>query len=377
MSKLNQSAVSKDQRRRRARDRDLQSVRDGRTDDDDGRSDMGALASRLCGWCDDESAGDNGKAGAAPPAPSFEAEGGEGRVKDVSEALEREIDCDYLVVGAGACSLSFVDTLLAEMPGLRIAIVDKHDAPGGHWNDAYDFVRLHQPSLFYGLASRQLEGSWLWLLLRGMMPFHHRAGKHEILGMFKAAVRAWVRAGKVRYYPSCAFDFAHAKKHPNGPHRFTILDGTAEYAATVAMKVVDGTLGEPLVPSTQPLPFPVDKGIDVLTPNDLPHLRKKHSHYVVLGCGKTGMDSCVYLQRKMGVDPKDISLVIPNGEQPSRSLDRSIALAKTIRDSTDADSRARLLLLLLSRRHLDVQPVPPRVLEERGSVRLLAQVSRI
>lgn len=35
-------------------------------------------------------------------------------------------------------------------------MVDKRAATGGHWNDAYPFVRLHQPSACYGVASRAL-----------------------------------------------------------------------------------------------------------------------------------------------------------------------------------------------------------------------------
>ena len=222
-----------------------------------------------------------------------------------------ELDCDYLIIGAGAASLAFLDTLLTELPNARIVLVDKHDAPGGHWNDAYDFVRLHQPSMFYGLASRQLEGNWLWLLLtKFTKPWEHRASKQEILSYYASAVQTWVDQGKVKYYPNCVFDFAHAKKHPSGPQRFKSLDGTEEYSVTVRRKVVDGTEGEPLIPSTHPIPFPVDKGIEVLKPNDLPKLKRKHSHYLVCGCGKTGMDTCVYLQEEMGVDPKDITWVV-------------------------------------------------------------------
>jgi len=37
-----------------------------------------------------------------------------------------------------------------------IVMVDSRHAPGGHWNDAYPFVRLHQPSAFYGVNSMPL-----------------------------------------------------------------------------------------------------------------------------------------------------------------------------------------------------------------------------
>ena len=34
--------------------------------------------------------------------------------------------------------------------------MDRRHRPGGHWNDAYPFVRLHQPSAFYGVSSMNL-----------------------------------------------------------------------------------------------------------------------------------------------------------------------------------------------------------------------------
>ena len=66
-----------------------------------------------------------------------------------------DLETDYFVIGTGAMGMSFVDTLLTETDA-DIVMVDKHHAPGGHWNDAYPFVRLHQPSSFYGVASTPL-----------------------------------------------------------------------------------------------------------------------------------------------------------------------------------------------------------------------------
>ena len=54
------------------------------------------------------------------------------------------IEVDYLVVGSGAMGLAFADTIISET-NATVALVDKHDRPGGHWNDAYPLVRLHQP----------------------------------------------------------------------------------------------------------------------------------------------------------------------------------------------------------------------------------------
>ena len=37
-----------------------------------------------------------------------------------------------------------------------VVVVDRRHSPGGHWLDAYPFVRLHQPSANYGVNSRVL-----------------------------------------------------------------------------------------------------------------------------------------------------------------------------------------------------------------------------
>jgi NAD(P)H-dependent flavin oxidoreductase YrpB (nitropropane dioxygenase family) len=65
------------------------------------------------------------------------------------------IETDYLVIGAGAVGLAFADTLIDETDA-HVTIVDRHGKPGGHWNDAYSFVTLHQPSAFYGVNSMAL-----------------------------------------------------------------------------------------------------------------------------------------------------------------------------------------------------------------------------
>ncbi len=52
------------------------------------------------------------------------------------------IETDYLVVGAGAAGMAFVDALIGACDA-DVVMVDRRHVPGGHWNDAYPFVRLH------------------------------------------------------------------------------------------------------------------------------------------------------------------------------------------------------------------------------------------
>ena len=66
------------------------------------------------------------------------------------------LETDYLIVGSGAVGMAFADTLLAETDA-NIIIVDRYAKPGGHWNVAYPFVTLHQPSQFYGVTSKELS----------------------------------------------------------------------------------------------------------------------------------------------------------------------------------------------------------------------------
>src|SRR5258708_7150613 len=65
------------------------------------------------------------------------------------------LEADYLVVGAGAMGMAFIDTLVSETPA-SVVLVDRNHQPGGHWTTAYPFVRLHQPSAFYGVNSLSL-----------------------------------------------------------------------------------------------------------------------------------------------------------------------------------------------------------------------------
>src|SRR5919204_3921582 len=65
------------------------------------------------------------------------------------------LQTDYLVVGAGAMGMAFTDALI-DHADVHVTLVDRRHTASGHWQDAYPFVRLHQASLFYGVASTVL-----------------------------------------------------------------------------------------------------------------------------------------------------------------------------------------------------------------------------
>jgi len=95
--------------------------------------------------------------------------------------------------------MAFVDTLMDEMPDADIVMVDRFAKPGGHWNSAYPFVTLHQPSAFYGVNSRELSQGLLDKtgLNKGMGDLATGA---EILSYFEIVMRQkFLTSGRIRF----------------------------------------------------------------------------------------------------------------------------------------------------------------------------------
>src|ERR1700712_3055793 len=110
------------------------------------------------------------------------------------------IKADYLVVGAGARGMAFTDTLVTETDA-TVVVVDRNDQPGGHWLTAYPFVRLHQPSAYYGVNSRPLGNDTIDA--NGLNAgFYELAGSAEICSYFDAVMRQQLLpTGRVSYFP--------------------------------------------------------------------------------------------------------------------------------------------------------------------------------
>ena len=110
------------------------------------------------------------------------------------------IEVDYLIVGAGAAGMAFADSLVTETKS-TIAILDRQHRPGGHWTNAYPFVRLHQPSAFYGVNSRPLGTGAKdeFGLNKG---FYELASGSEVVSYFDLVMRQqFLPSGRVQYFP--------------------------------------------------------------------------------------------------------------------------------------------------------------------------------
>src|SRR5690348_2772551 len=199
----------------------------------------------------------------------------------------RTIEADYLVVGAGAMGMAFIDTLVSETDA-SVVVVDRHHAPGGHWTMAYPFVRLHQPSAFYGVNSSRL-GSETIDQLGWNQGLYELASAGEICAYYERIMRRdWLPTGRVNYFPMSEY-----LGQSRGEGRFRTLAG-ADHTVRVTRRVVDATYMRVTVPAMRPPPYEVADVIQCVPPNDLPRLAARE-RYVVVGAGKTGIDTCLWL----------------------------------------------------------------------------------
>ncbi len=110
------------------------------------------------------------------------------------------IEADYLVIGAGATAMAFVDTLVSETSA-SVVVVDRNHRPGGHWTTAYPFVRLHQPSAYYGVNSRPLGNDTIdgTGLNKG---FYELAAGADVCAYFDEVMQQQLLpTGRVTYFP--------------------------------------------------------------------------------------------------------------------------------------------------------------------------------
>ena len=211
--------------------------------------------------------------------------------------MTRTIEADYLVVGAGAMGMAFADAL-TDHADVRVALVDRRHSVGGHWLEAYPFVRLHQASAFYGVPSTLLGGGQLQQ--RGPEEgLQERASQSEICVYYARMLDRMVEPGKVEFFPNSEYVADRTIiSHVSG-ERFEVPE---------RCRIVDAHYLAPSIPAEKPAPFGVADDARVLPVNELARLEDTPSQYVVVGAGKTATDACIWLLSR-GVDPDAICWV--------------------------------------------------------------------
>jgi hypothetical protein len=213
------------------------------------------------------------------------------------------IETDYLVIGAGAAGMAFADALIADSDA-DVVLVDRRHGPGGHWNDAYPFVRLHAPSALYGVNSRQL-GSDVIDQDGPNAGLYPRATAAEICSYYQQVLDEQLLAsGRVRFFGMSDYS-ADA-----GGHRLTSLLTGQTTTIRVRKRVVDARYLEPSIPATHVPPFAIEPGARLIPVNGLAGLSGQPTGFTILGGGKTAIDACLWLLGA-GVPPDAIRWVRP------------------------------------------------------------------
>ena len=214
--------------------------------------------------------------------------------------MTRGVDVDYVVVGAGAMGMAFTDALI-DHADVRVALVDRRHGVGGHWLAAYPFVRLHQSSTFYGVASTMLG--------RGRIQetgpeagLHERAGQAAICAYYDSILTdRMLTSGRVELFTGCEYLGDRCFVSRISGRRFTVPE---------RCRVVDARYLAPDIPAETPPKFAVTDGARVIPVNDLVRSEEAPSQYVVVGSGKTATDAVIWLLAR-GVDPDAICWVRP------------------------------------------------------------------
>jgi NAD(P)-binding Rossmann-like domain len=209
------------------------------------------------------------------------------------------IHADYLVVGAGATGMAFVDALV-DHADVRVVMVDRRYGVGGHWLDAYPFVRLHLPSAFYGVASTPLDDGTVQRAgpEKGL---HQRASAPEIVAYYARVLERLMDSGKVNFFPKCEYV---------GGNQFVSLLSGRRYEVSDRCRIVDARYLSPDIPACTPPPFAVVEGARVIPVNELVNITDAPRMVVLAGSGKTATDACIWLLDN-GVDPDAICWVRP------------------------------------------------------------------
>jgi len=209
------------------------------------------------------------------------------------------LEADYLIIGSGAVGMAFADVILSETDA-TIIIVDRYAKPGGHWNVAYPFVTLHQPSNFYGVSSKELSNGRIDATgnNKGLLSL---ATGSEIQSYYHDVMnQQFIPSGKVQYYPLCNY---------TGDGNFESILTGEKYTVQVNKKIVDATYLNTSVPSTHTPNFEIEPEVKFKPLNDLPKIKEISDGFVIIGGGKTGIDACLWLL-DYGVDPNKITWVI-------------------------------------------------------------------
>jgi len=228
--------------------------------------------------------------------PAAESQQGQRKaVKDSTETKVTVVQFNYVIVGAGSAGLNALQAILETDSQASILIIDKHDNPGGSWNDFYPYAKLHQPHIFFGVSGLDWDIEDPSTL----------ASRAEVLSHFQDYTKSAEERFDVTFRWQCTFVGASRMNTTRWRVEVRTLN-TNTTALMEASHVIDarafnydgrytssgGKVMSGIMTSTSH-----DRVIEC-EPEQLPCVVDANPTsclFVVIGGGKTGMDSALYL----------------------------------------------------------------------------------
>ena len=201
-------------------------------------------------------------------------------------------ETDYLIVGAGAMGIAFADELFTLKPNVKLTIIDRRAKAGGHWNNAYPFVRLHQPAAFYGVNSLKLGNGGTDL-----------SSQSELLSYYEKVMDKFKASGRV--------EFLGQHNYLGNGRVADLLNPDHIITYKINERLVDASYMKVEVPSTHAPKYTIDDGVTLMPLNELPHQYNQWEQFYIIGSGKTGMDAVLFLLAKE-IPANNIYWVTPN-----------------------------------------------------------------
>lgn len=238
---------------------------------------------------------------------------------------------ELVVVGAGIAGLNALNAATEYLPrNARVLLLDQKDAPGGMWNTAYDYVRLHQPHPMFTVGNMK----WNWSKPRDYLAARDEVQNHLSGALAPMGEKVALETGFQQTVAACVEvetaqgPMAEIRFHPNGePSKSkTILAKRAIHASGLNYALA------------QPIAVSSPRVVSII-PQDLRKTLEAHpgADVVVVGGGKTGMDTVL---ATLAADPgRKVSLIKGRG---TVFVNRDKYLPTGIKRWTSGDLLSRL-----------------------------------
>ena len=221
------------------------------------------------------------------------------------------IEADLIVAGAGYAGTNAVYAACSYLPkGAKIAWVEPRLQIGGQWVDQYDYVTLHQPHETYTICGRGWNRGWHWT---------HLATKTEILEYFEESIAEITEKTGVEVLRVFGYKMTGYKADAAGgvvEVEADAVDGSGERVVISAKRLIKATGFD--VPIKHPIEFSAADQVvstcpvDLLSPELVRQMKSSSKPVIVLGSGKTALDTMNMLAKEKGVSSR-VRCVCGNG----------------------------------------------------------------